>query len=156
MVILTDTREQTPYTFQKWPVEIQPAGLTTGDYSILGFDDQVSIERKSLDDLVSCLMGKNRDRFERELARGRSYELFVVVVESNLVDLAHGRYQSRMKPHAAFQTITAFYIRYRVPFLFCGNRAGGEYQTYSLLQKYLYELEKCFKQSKKEVAICRK
>ena len=137
MIILTDTREQTPYLFERWNIKTQETGLQTGDYSIVGFSDKIAIERKTLDDLVGCLKGDGRIRFEKELSRGRSFELFCVVVESDLSDIAKGLYQSNMKPTAALQSITAFYVRYRVPFLFCGNRSGSEYMVFSLLQKYL-------------------
>ncbi len=153
MKIITDTREQQPYSFSRWPeVTIATAGLPTGDYSIQGFEDRVGIERKALDDLVACLMGDNRIRFEKELARLRAYEMGVVIVEADLQDLARGRYKSQMKPQAALQTVTAFYIRYWVPFLFCGDRAGGEYMTYSLLSKYLYEIGKRYEQAKATTA----
>ena len=147
--ILADTREQTPYTFDRWNIKTQETGLPTGDYSLPGFESQIAIERKTLDDLINCLMGSNRSRFEKELSRARSYELFAVVIESNLADVANGQYQSNMKPTAALQTISAFFVRYQVPFLFCGNRSGSEYMTYSLLQKYLYEIQKRFEHSKK-------
>ena len=94
IILLKDTREQTPYTFERWSVSVQTSGLITGDYSLLGFKDKIAIERKSLDDLVSCLLGKNRERFEKELTRGRLYELFCIVVESDLADLAKGLYRS--------------------------------------------------------------
>lgn len=149
MIILTDTREQTPYTFDRWNIEIKAAGLPTGDYSLPGFENQIAIERKSLDDLINCLMGGNRIRFEKELSRARSYELFCVVIEADLSTIASGQYKSNMKPTAAIQTLAAFYIRYGIPFLFCSSRAGAEYQTYSLLQKYIQELEKRYEQSKK-------
>ena len=149
IILLKDTREQTPYTFERWNIKTQETGLPTGDYSLLGFESQIAIERKTLDDLINCLMGGNRERFEKELSRARSFELFAVVVEANLSDIANGQYQSNLKPHAALQSLAAFYVRYHIPFLFCGNRAGAEYQTYSLLQKYIQELEKRFKQSQK-------
>ncbi|MCD4674971.1 MAG: hypothetical protein K8S18_03115 [Desulfobacula sp.] len=152
MIIFADTREQLPYTFDKWPVEVKEDSLSTGDYSLPGFEDVVAIERKTLDDLINCLMGKNRIRFEKELTRARFYELFAVVVESDLITLANGNYQSNMKPHAALQTISAFHVRYGIPFLFCGGRSGAEYIVYSLLSKYLYEIEKRFKLFKKSEA----
>jgi len=149
LTIIIDTREQAPYQFSRWPVTVHRAGLPTGDYSIPGFEDKAAVERKSLDDLVGCLMGENRHRFERELSRGRAYDLFSVVVEADLQDIACRRYQSKMKPEAALQSITAFYIRYQVPFLFCGSRAGAEYMTYSLLSKYLYEIRKRYDMARK-------
>ncbi|MFO7861007.1 MAG: ERCC4 domain-containing protein [Desulfosalsimonas sp.] len=143
--IYIDTREQQPYRFDRWQVETERTGLSTGDYSLAGFDDRVGIERKSLDDLIGCLMGKDRQRFEKELARGRAYELFAVVIEAGMDDIARGRYKSKMKPEACLQSVTAFYIRYQVPFLFCGNRAGAEYLTYSTLTKYIQEIEKRYR-----------
>lgn len=146
MIIITDTREQRPFPFTKWPdVQIQRATLDAGDYSLAGFEDRAAVERKSLDDLVACLMGDNRTRFERELARARRYELFVVVVEAGLQDVARGNYKSQMKPQAALQSVTALFVRYGIPFLFCGNRDGAEYMTFSLINKYLYEIEKRYK-----------
>jgi hypothetical protein len=85
-------------------------------------------------------MGKNRERFERELARAGSFERFAVVIEAGLHDVKAGRYRSEMKPHAVLQSVTAFYIRYGIPFLFCGDRAGAEYLTYSILEKFAYEI----------------
>jgi ERCC4-type nuclease len=143
--LLTDTREQLPYTFEKYPVETEPAALAAGDYSLKGFQVRIAIERKSLNDLIGCLTGKDRTRFEKELSRAGSYERFAVVIESDIQDVSAGRYTSNMKPHAALQSITAFYIRYGIPFLFCGNRDAAEYLTYSILEKYAYEVEKKFK-----------
>ena len=142
MQIVIDTREQRPFSFGRWEVESQRGTLQTGDYSLAGFEDRVAIERKSVDDLIACFMGANRERFERELSRARDYDLFAVVVEAGLTDIGRGRYKSNMSPHAALQSLTAFFVRYSVPFMCCGSRRAAEYMTYSLLAKYLYELEK--------------
>jgi DNA excision repair protein ERCC-4 len=149
LIILIDTREQAPFAFQGYDVAPEKATLPCGDYSLPGFEDRAAIERKSLDDLVGCLMGSNRARFERELARGRHYDLFAVVVETSLADVSQGRYRSDMKPQATLQSIITFQVRYRVPFMWCGNRAGAEYMTYSLLAKYLREIGERYKQATK-------
>lgn len=144
MQIIIDSREQLPYKFDRWEVNTTTGTLTTGDYSIQGFEDKAAIERKSLDDLVGCLSGKSRVRFEKELARGRSLELFAVVIECNFFEIAGKRYHSTMNPDAVLQSIMAFHIRYNTPFLFCGDRSGGEYIAYSLLSKFIYEIRKRF------------
>jgi len=110
--ILVDTREVRPYHFDRYGCETEVAALPCGDYALKGFQDRVAVERKSLDDLVSCLPGKNRERFERELQRALSFELFAVVVEAGLSELLTGRYRSQMSPKAAHESLTAFYIRY--------------------------------------------
>jgi len=147
MIIIQDTREGLPYKFERWNIEIKTSGLKVGDYSIQGFEDKISIERKSLNDLIGCLTGSNRSRFERELSRARSFELFVVIIEADLLTITSGQYHSVMNPDAVLQSIVAFHIRYGTPFLFAGDRCGAEYLTYSLLQKFLYEIKKRFKQS---------
>ena len=144
MIILTDTREQKPYSFTTYQTTTAAAALSCGDYSLKGFQDRVAVERKSLADLIGCLTGKDRTRFEKELARAGSYERFAVVVEASLQDISGRRYRSAMEPHAVLQSVTAFYIRYGIPFLFCGDRGGAEYLTHSILQKFAYEIEKRF------------
>ncbi len=145
MKILVDSREQLPFTFEGYEVVPEVVGLPCGDYSLPGFEDRIAIERKSLDDLVGCLMGSNRERFERELARGRHYDHFAVVVEANLSDVAQGRYRSEMTPQAVLQSLVTFQVRYRVPFMWCGNRAGAQFMTFSLLAKYLREIGERYK-----------
>ena len=146
-MILIDTREQQPYQFTQGNIDTQVDTLPISDYSLLGFTDRVAVERKILDDLVGCLKGKSRDRFERELQKGRYLDLFVVVVEASMNDIRSHTYRSNMKPHSVLQSIIAFQIRYGTSFIFCGGRAGGEYVTLSLLQKYIYEIEKRYQQA---------
>lgn len=144
MKLLVDTREQKPFAFERFQVEVERATLPAGDYSLPGFEDRVAIERKELNDLIGCLTS-GRDRFERELSKLRFYDLAAVVVEASLEDVSKGRYRSEMKPHAALQSIFSFCVQYRVPFVWAGNRAGAEYATFSLLEKYLAEIEKRFR-----------
>jgi ERCC4-type nuclease len=147
MSIIVDTREQAPYAFERFPVEIVRAGLPTGDYSLAGHESRAAVERKSLDDLIGCLT-VGRDRFERELDRARSLECFAVVVEASMEDVARHRYTSRMDPHAALQSILAFQVRYSHPFVWAGSRRGGEYVTFWMLQKYAREVESREKEAK--------
>ncbi len=151
MKILIDTREQAPFSFRGYDMDPEPATLPTGDYGLPGFEDRAAFERKSLNNLVGCLKGSNRERFEREFARGRHYELFVVVVEASLGggDVSQGHYCSDMKAHSALQSIITFQVRYRVPFMWCGNRAGAEYMPYFLLAKYLREIGGRYKMATK-------
>ncbi len=138
-----DTREQLPYDFQGYTgVEVIRAGLPAGDYSIPGAEHLAAVERKSLDDLIGCLLAKQRDRFERELARLRPYHVAAVVVEASWEDIARGRYTSNMHPQAALQSTLALQVRYSIPFMMCGSREGGQYVTHGLLAKYHREIMK--------------
>lgn len=66
----------------------------------------MAVERKSLSDLVACL-GRERERFERELMRGAALDAFCVVCEGSWLELARGEYRSQLKPHAACQSVLA-------------------------------------------------
>jgi ERCC4-type nuclease len=64
VVAIQDTREQTPLDLS--PLQVDVAGLSTGDYSVKGLEHLVSVERKSLGDFLG-VCGGERERFEREL-----------------------------------------------------------------------------------------
>ena len=138
MQVIVDTREQRPFNFEheRYDVQIQPWTLTVGDYSLRGLEDKVAVERKSLPDLVQCL-GRERERFERELLRGAALDAFAVVVEASWSDLANGNFRSQLNPHAACQSVLAFMARYRTAFLFAGSRPAAEYVTWGFLRQYL-------------------
>ena len=142
MKIIVDSREQNPFTFDNQDCEVMSGSLTTGDYSLAGLEDRIAIERKSLADLVSCLTGSNRERFERELTRGRALDYFAVVIEAGFSELTAKQYRSNLNPHAAAQSIIAFQVRHGVPFLWAGSRRAAEYLTYWSLAKYLREAAK--------------
>lgn len=139
MKIVVDTREQRPYRFQ---VPAVKGTLTTGDYSLSGAEHLISIERKTLDDLIGCLCSNGRERFERELHRGKALDYFCVIVECSLSDLANGSYRSQMTPRSAIQSLLAFSVRYRLPVFFVENRQYGARVTESLLLKYAKEMER--------------
>lgn len=137
MIIIIDTREQLPYKFK---TKSEIGTLHTGDYSIKGAEEIISIERKTIDDIVGCLTG-GRGRFEKELYRSRSLEYFALVIECSLSDLSKGRYTSKMNPKSAVQSIVTFSIRYRMPVFFAENRMCGRLLTESLLIKFAREME---------------
>ena len=146
MLIVIDSREQAPFPFshEKYGVQVRQGTLTVGDYSLAGLEDRVAVERKSLPDLVQCL-GRERERFERELLRGAALDAFAVVCEASWLELARGEYRSRLNPHAACQSVLAFSARYRVPFLFAGSRQAAEYMTWGFLRQFLESARKRWK-----------
>lgn len=139
MRIICDSREQCGYAFPDHETKVSK--LDTGDYSICGLEDHISIERKGLGDLINCL-SHDRQRFEAELYRGKSLDYFALVVEASLSDIANGSYRSRMTPASAIQSLVSFSVRYRLPVWFCGSREYGQRVTESLLTKYAREIQK--------------
>lgn len=139
MIIVQDAREQRPLDFRRWPdVVVEVAGLPSGDYALKGLETLAACERKSIDDLVGSLSA-GRERFEAELCRARGYDLFVIVAECSMQDVAQHRYRSRMLPHAVLQSLLTYQVRFGVPTIWAGDRAGAAYVVHSILGKYLRE-----------------
>ncbi len=137
-VIAVDTREQKPYRFPRSEVKTLP----TGDYSIVGLEDQVAVERKTKEDAYASL-GQERERFERELRRLSALDYAAIVVETTLPDFLKAPAFSRMNPKAAANSIIAWSVKYRVCVFFAGDRAHGNALTQRLLEKYWrYRLER--------------
>lgn len=136
--LICDTREQRPFT----PYFDAPCirrALATGDYSLCGFEGLAAVERKSLNDLVQCCVPPNRERFERELARAKSYQFFAVICEGSYNDLLAGKYHSRIKPASVFGSVTSWTVRHQVPFYFAGSIPIAAQLTESLLIKFFRE-----------------
>lgn len=142
--IVVDSREQEPFPFAGYDAEVVPGTLQTGDYSLVGLEDLVAVERKSLADLVACL-GRERARFEHELERLRAMESILLVVESPITDLATGNYRSKLNPKAALESIFSFMGRYRLPFYFAQDRRGAERATFSFLRHYWRTVERRYR-----------
>jgi len=140
ITIKIDSREQYPYKFEN-PSEV--GALSCGDYSIVGLENYISIERKELNDLIGCLTA-DRERFEKELCKAQALDYFALVIEASLSDLANGHYRSQMGSKSTVQSLLAFSIRYRLPIWFCESRKYGQRITESLLCKYAREIEKKF------------
>ncbi len=129
--IAVDTREQQPYQFDGAEV----VTLTTGDYSIVGLEDRVTIERKTKTDAYGSL-GQGRARFRREFERLAEYDYAVVVVEDTVPGFLHRPAHSKMNPRSALGSLLAWSVRYRVPVFFAGDREHGRALTRKLLQMY--------------------
>lgn len=133
--IVVDSREQCPFRFEGYPVEVEVAGLEAGDYSLAGFERRVAVERKSIQDLVGCLTGE-RPRFERELQRLKAMDAAAVVVEQPQGVLRLGHFRSRMDAGAAWQSCLALSMRFRVPFFWAENRADAERICFDCLRHF--------------------
>ena len=123
--ILTDTREQTPLLFANLTTERRT--LPTGDYSVLGFERDFCVERKTIEDLVQSLTHE-RDRFSRELQRMRGYSFRRLLIVGTLADIEAHRYRSQANPKAIIGSLFAFEARFDVPVYFCATPATAATQ----------------------------
>ena len=98
--------------------------LPAGDYSLDGWEDQVAVERKTLEDLVSTVI-RSRKRFHKELERLAGYRAACIVVEANLADILTEQYRSGAHPNAVLGSVLSIVVDFRVPVFFCSDRQGA-------------------------------
>jgi ERCC4-type nuclease len=116
--ILCDSREPWPSPWRPFwlpDVPVLRATLETGDYALAGATDGAVIERKTVPDLLACI-GRERDRFTRELLRARFCASFCIVVEGSLLDVfrqARAIHPSSIMGTLAAWTRRGFYTRPR-------------------------------------------
>jgi DNA excision repair protein ERCC-4 len=146
--VAIDTREQHPYAFtgyradadKKYKPLIIPTEvitLHTGDYSIVGMQNRIAVERKSIEDAFSTFC-HHRERFERELARLNQMEFAAVVVEASWnTILTCPPPHTKFSPKSFFRSVTAWEIRFpRVHWRMCETRFLAEHTTFRWLQRF--------------------
>lgn len=122
MVLLLDTREPNndvhpwlPFLPSGW--RVVRGTMPTGDLSVAALPDGAVVERKSAADLAGCI-GRDRERFTRELVRSRYCGRFLVVCEGTLQDVIAAC--PGITPAAVEGTIAAWVTRF-APIVFAGS-----------------------------------
>jgi len=148
--VIVDTREQLPYGFdnievggQRLIVPTDFQTLQTGDYSIRGMENLVTIERKSVGDFYGSITS-GRSRLEAEFQRMEAMQFSAIIVEgrleSVLESMLHGR---RITSQAVRATVASWSVKYKTRWLFVASRVYGELMTFELLEKfYRYETQR--------------
>ena len=119
--IIVDTREQEPYTFSPRVSTIR-AKLHAGDYSILGMEQRVAVERKSMADFVNTIM-HSRKRFFAELSLLKHMRA-VVVIECSWRDLITGAYSTGANPESVAALAMTIHHAY-CPIFCAGDRPAA-------------------------------
>ncbi len=120
ITIVVDTREQRPLVFTEF--KAVKGTLSTGDYSAIGYEDQICVERKSLDDLCGSL-GLGRERFDREIERMLLIRHKAIMIEASMEDVYQQRYISKISPKSIIGSLMRYASNGISP-IFCGNRAN--------------------------------
>lgn len=135
-VVVIDTREQRPYSFSENRVGgVARAALPAGDYSLQGYETQIAVERKSLEDYISTIIHA-QDRFGRELALLKTYPRAWIVVEGSLDDILQGRYQSRANPQSLLALTASLMTTIGIPVLFATDRPNARALVEELLLQW--------------------
>lgn len=121
MVVIIDTREQKPL-FVKTPGLVKVIStLHDGDYSIKGFEDKFSIERKQVSDFFSYI-GKEREKTIKKLERLQCFDFAALVVESDLEDLLAPQIYTKLSANHVWGFTASINIKYGIHFFFNKNR----------------------------------
>jgi DNA excision repair protein ERCC-4 len=99
---ICDTREQTPIDLA--PLKVITGTLPTGDYSVLGLEHVIAIERKSAGDMLACI-GQERERFDREIQRLLAYPTRGIVCEASWQFFERGEWRGKVTANAAIGSL---------------------------------------------------
>lgn len=174
-VIIVDTAEQHAFTFtglradsDQSYTKIHPVVVSQclgrhpdsmGDYSLAGGIGRCAIERKSMEDCQSTILGftdGHRERFECELKNLSKMESPLVLVECSLDELLvnapeYGKKNKAQNAKILFRSVLAYQQDYRVPWLFAASRELAEQSAYWFLHRFW---EKNLKVSARKKAAC--
>jgi hypothetical protein len=148
-IALVDNSEQAPWSFQGIYDRLGPKGsfvpvmirtrrveLKTGDYTISGLEDRLTIERKSGADFIGSVTG-GHVRFEREhermAAMVNSGGFCCVVVEDSLDSILDSLPPLSGKQSTILGTAASWPSKYNVPWYFAGSRLWAERFAYRFL-----------------------
>ena len=147
--IIVDTLEKKDlFLFKSYAdVMVSKEYLKTGDYSIRGYTDSITIDRKASSGELYQNFGVDWKRFKAELERMRSYDLAYFVCSFSYDHLRSfpedsGIPKSRWEHlicNAGFlrKTIHEIHEQYpNIEFLFFKNKYEAEEATYNLLKEY--------------------
>lgn len=141
-VVLVDTREQQPLSFERFGNWIQAerrATLKTGDYSVEGMEQLLTLERKSLGDLIGTLM-HGRRRFIEECERMTSFKWRAILVEASYEDVKsdYGHLGfTEAHPNGISGSLDAVESKFSIPVIYTSrNRVLAEEKAASWLSKH--------------------
>ena len=150
--ILIDSREKRPWLFKNMsmvlrskmrevevPTKVVCLGNDNGDYQVEGIPD-VTIERKSLEDLYSTLA--DRESFRRQVEHMHCWlRVSFIIIECSWSEVYfptkyHDNWKSRLAPVSVFATINSWRTRYcRVHWLAPGSRRMAELSAFEILKQ---------------------
>ena len=153
--VAVDTREQQPFTFsniiiagKQWIIKREVKTLQTADYSIVGFEDRIVVERKSPEDFMGSIAAGNA-RFRREHERMQAIiesapgNFAAIVIEGNMAamcdEVDNPNSGRRMTSETIIGITASWPRRFGVHLFFAGDRRRAELLTFRILLKWYQE-----------------
>lgn len=146
-IVLRDNREKPDHGWKfnasKFCAGTQAATLQTGDYSLLGYENILSIERKG--SVVEFANNLCQDRFYRELDRLENIQYPFIVLEFSLKDLIDYPYcdgvpysiRKKIKISGAFllRRLCEIQLKYKTKIIFGGNPSSSKEFVLSVFKR---------------------
>lgn len=172
--VLVDSMEQQPFCFHgmlgpfgrpcEVPTKWKALGIRDGryyqpmgDYSIEGCESLIHLERKSVADCQSTVLGfgGRRERFEHELSVLSGLPWSAVIVEGTLAEVVRTVEARGNKPvedvrKTLFHTLLAWQQDFRTPWFFCESRRMAETVAWRTMVRFWQKLREKDRQSRKE------
>lgn len=125
------------YKFEGFRTQV--ANLYTGDYSLLGYEGEVSVERKTKSDWYGCLAGPGGDsrrRFRDCLGRLRVLPSRCVIIEAGLDGLAVPPSYSSLTGAQSLGAYVSWQEEFGIPIIPAPSREWAERLTLRWLQSF--------------------
>ena len=129
--VVIDTREQKPLPI---PNAVRKA-LKTGDYTIEGFENEITFERKTPGELYG-ICGVDRRRFEAELERMRAFIFRAIVIEGTPGSIQTAVNRTRLSYETVMKSLLSWQMEYDVHVIYAGNRKMATKIIATMLQRY--------------------
>jgi len=134
-ILIVDSREQRPLFDFSLPWVVRGT-LKTGDYSIKGFEENISIERKgNLTDFFSSIT-HGRDRFRRELERMAKMEWRGLLIEDAEIEMFKPHMHCNVHPNVIYHTVSSIEIRYGINIYYAKCKKEAQNWVLSRLTKF--------------------
>ena len=149
--VIKDSREQDGFTFEAFKGRYTACDgmvvqkLDTGDYSIVGLEDKLCIERKGRLSELAINLGSDKARFFREIERMKPFPFKFIVLEFSLEELMNFPEGSDIPKEkwASIKITNKYMLKMIVEFqmydnihvIFAGNRRNAKLVVNSILKR---------------------
>jgi hypothetical protein len=151
--VIKDTREHEGhgYTFERFDGRYASCAgmvvqkLDTGDYTLVGYEDKLTIERKGSISEMAINLGSDKIRFMAEIERVKGFPFKFLVLEFTLEDVMNFP-QSSSIPEEKWKDVkitNKYMLKMLIEFqmyddihvIFCGNRKNAKLVVNSILKR---------------------
>jgi len=160
IIILKDSREpRDKYNFYHYE-DVFKIGdhplidnLEVGDYSVVPYEKEFCIERKTLSDLIGSFSTAKKERqeegypdhrenFKQMWERSTGYLQKFLMIEGSFADMIDQNYRSEYHPHSLLGSLMSWSIKYKFNWFFVQNEMEGQKAIYFLCKDFLRLKEK--------------